>query len=116
MRSSTAGPTCTLLYMWKWITVQIIQGRMVRKEATVTINKVTVSFLSVERTGPALGERGFFWTVEMIIAYETVRMRRERKEDDKMTYTCAGDRRKSRRTITDNKIEENNQLHKIMIR
>ena len=89
---------------------------MVRKEATVTINKVTVSFLSVERTGPALGERGFFWTVEMIIAYETVRMRRERKEDDKMTYTCAGDRRKSRRTITDNKIEENNQLHKIMIR
>ena len=116
MRLSTAGPTCTLLYMWKWITVQIIQGRMVRKEATVTINKVTVSFLSVERTGPALGERGFFWTVEMIIAYETVRMRRERKEDDKMTYTCAGDRRKSRRTITDNKIEENNQLHKIMIR
>ena len=60
MRLSTAGPTCTLLYMWKWITVQIIQGRMVRKEATVTINKVTVSFLSVERTGPALGERGFF--------------------------------------------------------
>ena len=59
----------------------------VRKKATVTINKVTVSFLSVERTGPALGERGFFWTVEMIIAYETVRMRRERKEDDKMTYT-----------------------------
>ena len=112
MRLSTAGPTCTLLYMWKWITVQIIQGRMVRKEATVTINKVTVSFLSVERTGPALGERGFFWTVEMIIAYETVRMRRERKEDDKMTYTCAGDRRKSRRTITDNKTEENNQLHK----
>ena len=116
MRLSTAGPTCTLLYMWKWITVQIIQGRMVRKEATVTINKVTVSFLSVERTGPALGERGFLWTVEMIIAYETVRMRRERKEDDKMTYTCAGDRRKSRRTITDNKTEENNQLHKIMIR
>ena len=115
MRLSTAGPTCTLLYMWKWIKVQIIQGRMVRKEATVTINKVTVSFLSVERTGPALGERGFFWTVEMIIAYETVRMRRERKEDDKMTYTCAGDRRKSRRTMTDNKTEENNQLHKIMI-
>ena len=52
----------------------------------------------------------------MIIAYETVRMRKERKEDDKMTYTCAGDRRKSRRTITDNKTEENNQLHKIMIR
>ena len=103
MRLSTAGPTCTLLYMWKWITVQIIQGRMVRKEATVTINKVTVSFLSFERTGPALGERGCFWTVGMIIAYETVRMRRERKEDDKMTYTCAGDRRKSRRTITDNK-------------
>ena len=89
---------------------------MVRKEATVTINKVTVSFLSVERTGPALGERGFFWTVEMIIAYETVRMRREKKEYDKMAYRCAGDRRKSRRTITDNKTEENNQLHKIMIR
>ena len=55
--------------------IQISPGRMVRKEATVTINKVTVSFLSVERTGPALGERGLFFTVEMIIAYETVRMR-----------------------------------------
>ena len=90
---------------------------MVRKETKVTINKVTVSFLSVERTGPALGERGFFLTVEMIIAYETVRMRRERKEYDKMAYRCAaGDRRKPRRTITDDKIKENNQLHKIMIR
>ena len=90
---------------------------MVRKEATVTINKVTVSFLSVERTCPALGGRGFFFlTVEMIIAYETVRMRREKKEYDKMAYRCAGDRRKSRRTITDNKTKENNQLHKIMIR
>ena len=89
---------------------------MVRKETKVTIIKVTVSFLSVERTGPALGERGFCLTVEMIIAYETVRMRRERKEYDKMAYRCAGDRRKSRRTITDNKTKENNQLHKIMIR
>ena len=89
---------------------------MARREATVTINKVTVSFLSVERTSPALGERGLFFTVEMIIAYETVRMRRERKEYDKMAYRCAGDRRKSRRTITDNKTKENNQLHKIMIR
>ena len=51
---------------------------MARKEATVTINKVTVSFLSVERTGPALGE-AVFLTVEMIIAYETVRMRMIRK-------------------------------------
>ena len=89
---------------------------MVRKKATVTINKVTVSFLSVERTGPALGERGFFLIVEMIIAYESVRMRREKKEYDKMAYRCAGDRRKSRRTITDNKTKENDQLHKIMIR
>ena len=55
--------------------IQISPGRMVRKEATVTINKVTVSFLSVERTGPALGEGGLFFTVEMIIAYETMRMR-----------------------------------------
>ena len=74
---------------------------MVRKETKVTINKVTVSFLSVERAGPALGERGCFFTVEIIIAFETVRMRRERKEYDKMTYRCTGDRRKSRRTITD---------------
>ena len=87
-----------------------------QKEATVTINKVTVSFLSVDRTGPALGERGFCLTVEIIIAYETVRMRRERKEYDKMAYRCAGDRRKRRRTITDDKIKEDNQLHKIMIR
>ena len=79
-----------------------------QKKATVTINKVTVSFLSVERTGPALGERGFFLIVEMIIAYESVRMRREKKEYDKMAYRCAGDRRKSRRTITDNKTKENN--------
>ena len=42
----------------------------------------------------------------MIIAYETVRMRREKKEYDKMAYRCAGD----------NKTKENNQLHKIMIR
>ena len=89
---------------------------MVRKEATVTINKVTVSFLSVERTGPALGERGYFLAVEVIIAYENVRMRRERKEYDKMEYRCAGDKRKPRRTITDNKTKENNQLHKKMIR
>ena len=40
---------------------------MARKETTVTINKVTVSFLSVERSGPALGEGGLFFTVEMII-------------------------------------------------
>ena len=60
--------------------IQISPGRMVRKEATVTINKVTVSFLSVERTDPALGEGGSFFTVEMIIAYETVRMRMIRKE------------------------------------
>ena len=77
---------------------------MIRKETTVTINKVTVSFLSVKRTGPAL-----------IIAYETARMRRERKEYDKMAYRCAGDRRKSRRTITDDKTKENNQLHKIIL-
>ena len=55
--------------------IQISPGRMVRKEATVTINKVTVSFLSVEGTDPALGEGGLFFTVEMIIAYETVRIR-----------------------------------------
>ena len=55
--------------------IKMSPGRMVRKEATVTINKVTVSFLSVERTGPALGDGGLFLTVEMIIAYETVRMR-----------------------------------------
>ena len=60
--------------------IQISLGRTVRKETTVTINKVTVSFLSVERTGPALGEGGLFFTVEMIIAYETVRMRMIRKE------------------------------------
>jgi len=41
---------------------------MVREETTVTINKVTVSFLSVERDGPALGERGLFFTVEIISA------------------------------------------------
>ena len=57
------------------IIVQITPGRMVRKETTVTINNVTVSFLSVERAGPALGERGLFFTAEMIIAFESVRMR-----------------------------------------
>ena len=66
--------------MWWWITFPITQGRMVRKETTVTVNKVPVSFLSFERTGPVLGERGLFLTVEIIMAYETVRMRRERKE------------------------------------
>ena len=47
---------------------------MVRIETTVTINKVTVSFLSFESAGPALGDRGLFFTVEMIIAFESVRM------------------------------------------
>ena len=74
MCKSTAGYTSLLI--WRRTTmIQISPGRMVRKEATVTINKVTVSFLSVERTGPALGEGGLFFTVEMIIAYETMRMR-----------------------------------------
>ena len=31
---------------------------MVRKETIVTINKVTVSFLSVERIGPAFNSGG----------------------------------------------------------
>ena len=74
MRKKTAGHNLLLIIVpWK-ITVQIAQGRMVRKETTVTINKVTVSFLSVERAGPALGERGLLFTVEMIIAFESVRM------------------------------------------
>ena len=55
---------------------------MVRKDTTLTANKVTVSFLSFEIAVPAVGEGGLFLTVEMIIAYiyETVRMRRERKK------------------------------------
>ena len=52
---------------------------MVRKGTTVTINKVTVSFLSVERTGPALGEGGLFFTVEIIMTHETVTTTRVRK-------------------------------------
>ena len=52
---------------------------MVRKGTTVTINKVTVSFLSVERTSPALGEGGLFFTVEIIMTYETVTSTRVRK-------------------------------------
>ena len=49
-----------------------MRERIVRKGTTVTINKVTVSFLSVERTSPALGEGGLFFTVEIIMTYETV--------------------------------------------
>ena len=49
------------------IICQIVRGRMVRKETTVTINKVTVSFLSVERIGAALAEGGLFFTVEIIM-------------------------------------------------
>ena len=45
---------------------------MVRKGTTVTTNKVTVSFLSVERIGPALEEGGLFLTVEIIMTYDTV--------------------------------------------
>ena len=52
---------------------------MVRKGTTVTINKVTVSFLSVERTSPALREGGLFFTVEIIMTYETVTSTRVRK-------------------------------------
>ena len=52
---------------------------MVRKETTVTINKITVSFLSVERTGPALGEGGLFFTVEIIMTYEAVKTTSVRK-------------------------------------
>ena len=51
---------------------------MVRKGTTVTTNKVTVSFLSVERTGPAL-EGGLIFTVEIIMTYETVTTTRVRK-------------------------------------
>ena len=42
---------------------------MVRKDTTLTANKVTVSFLSFEIAVPAVGEGGLFLTVEMIIAY-----------------------------------------------
>ena len=49
------------------IICQIVRGRMLRKETTVTINKVTVSFLSVERIGAALTEGGLFFTVEIIM-------------------------------------------------
>ena len=79
MRKKTAGHNLLLIMRW-WVTFQITSGRMVRKEITVTINKVTVSFLSVERAGPALGERGLFqFTVEMIITFESVRMRTMRE-------------------------------------
>ena len=67
---------------------------MVRKGTTVTINKVTVSFLSVERTGPALGEGGLFFTVEIIMTYGTVRTTRVRKVRDALTYGFASDKRK----------------------
>ena len=50
-----------------------------KKETTVTINKVTVSFLSVERIGPALEEGGLFLTVEIIMTYDTVTTARVRK-------------------------------------
>ena len=56
-----------------------MRGTIVRKEATVNINKVTVSFLPVERTGPALGEGGLFLTVAIIMTYETVTSTRVRK-------------------------------------
>ena len=52
---------------------------MVRKETTVTITKVTVSFLSVERIGAALAEGGLFFTVEITMTYETVTTTRVRK-------------------------------------
>ena len=114
IRKKTAGHN--LLHIrWK-TTVQIAQGRIVRKEATVTITKVTVSFLSVERIGPALGERGLFFTVEMIIAFESVRMRTTRKVEDANTYRNASDARKSRRAITDDKVNANDQLHKIIVK
>ena len=92
MREITAGHN--LLHTRWGTTFEIAQGRMVRKEATETINKVTVSFLSVERIGPALGERGLFFTVEMIIAFESVRMRTMRKMRAAYTYRNAGDARK----------------------
>ena len=53
MRETTAGHN--LLHMRWGTTFQIAQGRMVRKETTVTVNKVTVSFLSFESAVPALG-------------------------------------------------------------
>ena len=77
MRKKTAEHN--LLCMRRAITLQITQGRMVRTETTVTVDKVTVSFLSCESAGPALGKGGLFFTVEIIMTYETVRMRRERK-------------------------------------
>ena len=77
MRKMTAGHN--LICMCRVITLQITPGRMVRTETTVTVNKVTVSFLSCESAGPALGKGGLFLTVEIIMTYETVRMKRERK-------------------------------------
>ena len=53
---------------------------MVRKETTVTGNKVTVSLPSFESASPVLGWWGLFLPFEMIIAYETVRMRSQRKK------------------------------------
>ena len=79
MRNKAAGHNLLLIVMRWGITVQITAGRMVRIETTVTINKVTVSFLSFESAGPALGERGLLFTVEMIIAFESVRMTTIRK-------------------------------------
>ena len=52
---------------------------MVRTETTVTVNKVTVSFLSCESTGPVLGKGGLFLTVEIIMTYDTVTTARVRK-------------------------------------
>ena len=68
----------TLLDIWGGIICQIVRGTRVRKGTTITINKVTVSFLSVERTGFAL-EGGLLFTVEIIMTYETVRTTRVRK-------------------------------------
>ena len=68
----------TLLDIWGGIICQIVRGTRVRKGITITINKVTVSFLSVERTGFAL-EGVLLFTVEIIMTYETVRTTRVRK-------------------------------------
>ena len=57
-----------------------------------------------------------FLPFEMIIAHETVRMRRQRKKEDADTYGSTGDARKVRRENIDDKINENNQLHKIIAR
>ena len=54
-------------------------NRKCEEETTVTINKVTVSFLSVERISPALEEGGLFLTVEIIMTYDTVTTTRVRK-------------------------------------